>query len=124
MHLILSKIEMCSVGRIGLGSYVREAVCCLIGYARAATLAASEPTKLVIDGKSRLANELSTSRPGAAKLMRPAEPRKREFVAELEFSIYWSYGTLKSCEREKSGTSTVGRCGTQGGPPGRMIQAQ
>ena len=33
-------------------------------------------------------------------------------------------GTLKSCEREQSGTSTVGRCGTQGGPPGRMILAQ
>ena len=31
---------------------------------------------------------------------------------------------VKSCEREKSGTSTVGRCGTHGGPPGRMILAQ
>ena len=38
--------------------------------------------------------------------------------------MYRSYGTLKSCEREQSGTSTVGRCGTHGGPPGRMILAQ
>ena len=38
--------------------------------------------------------------------------------------MYRSYGTLKSCEREESGTSTVGRCGTHGGPPGRMILAQ
>ena len=32
-----------------------------------------------------------------------------------------SYGTLKSCEREESGTSTVGRCGTHGGPPGLIL---
>ena len=28
-------------------------------------------------------------------------------------------GNLKSCEREESGTRTVGRCGTHGGAPGR-----
>ena len=42
----------------------------------------------------------------------------------LEYALYRSYGTLRSCEREESGTRTVGRCGTHGGPPGRMILAQ
>ena len=45
-------------------------------------------------------------------------------VKFVVYPMYRSYGTLKSCEREQSGTSTVGRCGTQGGPPGRMILAQ
>ena len=50
-------------------------------------------------------------------------------LQSAKLRYYWylknrSYGTLKSCEREQSGTSTVGRCGTQGGPPGRMILAQ
>ena len=38
--------------------------------------------------------------------------------------MYRSYGPDTTCEREESGTSTVDRYGTQGGPPGRMILAQ
>ena len=40
------------------------------------------------------------------------------------YLLYRSYGPDTTCEREQSGTSTVGCCGTQGGPPGRMILAQ
>ena len=40
------------------------------------------------------------------------------------YLMYRSYGPDTTCEREESGTSTVDRYGTQGGPPGRMILAQ
>ena len=44
--------------------------------------------------------------------------------AILRYLMYRSYGPDTTCEREESGTSTVDRYGTQGGPPGRMILAQ
>ena len=48
----------------------------------------------------------------------------RHTVFLAVYLMYRSYGPDTTCEREQSGTSTVGRCGTQGGPPGRMILAQ
>ena len=42
----------------------------------------------------------------------------------FRYPLSRSYGPDSTCEREESGTSTVDRYGTQGGPPGRMILAQ
>ena len=50
--------------------------------------------------------------------------RHAVFLAVYLMYRYRSYGPDTTCEREESGTSTVDRYGTQGGPPGRMILAQ